>query len=155
MGRRPKERCSMDVGNIMSKDVQTIEMNESVVSASRRMKEANVGCLVVTDAGALWGIITDRDLAIACLGGGDNPRTCHVALHTTRPPIFVDRARDVIDAAQLMTKHRIRRLPVMDGDELVGLVSLADIALAIDLGVQNFAAALHDMFVGMGAARAS
>jgi CBS domain-containing protein len=136
----------MQLKGIMAKNVLTITSEETIAGAARRMQEANVGCLVITNAGNVQGIITDRDLAVRCISQGHNPQQCHVSSHMSSPVITTEPNMDILDAAHLMTEQKVKRLPVVEGDQLIGLVSFSDVAQAMDRP-------MHDLMVGMGAAR--
>jgi CBS domain-containing protein len=136
----------MQLKDIMARKVATIDGDDSIFSAARLMRTSNVGCLVVTNAGNVKGIITDRDLATACLSEGHDSRLCQVAGHMSNPVITGSPSMDILDAAHLMTEKRVKRLPVVEGTKLVGLVSMSDIAQAMDR-------TMHDLLFGMGAAR--
>lgn len=136
----------MQLKHIMARNVITVAQEETIVNAASRMRVANIGCLVVTNAGAVKGIITDRDLAVKCVSARHNPQQCLVGEHMSNPVIVADPGMDALDAAHLMTERRVKRLPVVEGDQLVGLVSLSDIALAMEQP-------MHDVLSGMGAAR--
>ncbi|MBF8268276.1 MAG: hypothetical protein HW388_1784, partial [Dehalococcoidia bacterium] len=71
----------MQLGDIMAKNVFTISGEESVAAAARRMREGNIGCLVVMKGETLQGIVTDRDLLIGCLGDAHDPGECRVSRH--------------------------------------------------------------------------
>ena len=136
----------MQIKEIMARQVITIRPEETVAAAARRMAQASIGCLVVANAGAVKGIITDRDLAVRCIAEGDDPRQCTVAQHMTTALVTASPTMDVLDAAHLLVQRRVKRLPVVEEERLVGLVSLSDIAQALDQP-------LHDLLLGMGAAR--
>jgi CBS domain-containing protein len=138
----------MQLKGIMAKNVLTITGEETIAGAARRMQEGNVGCLVITNAGSVQGIITDRDLAVRCISQGHNPQQCHVSNHMSSPVITTQPDMDILDAAHLMTEQKVKRLPVVEGDQLIGLVSFSDVAQAMDRP-------MHDLMVGMGAARRS
>lgn len=101
--------------------------DETVATAARRMREKAVGCLVVTSAGAVKGIVSDRDL-LACLAAAHDPYQCKVAAHMHRPVIVLKPEEDVTVAAEVMRKRRIKRLPIAKNGMLVGIVSLSDLA---------------------------
>ena len=145
----------MDVREIMSTHVYQVRQEESTAAAATHMQEADVGCLVVVGADLITGVITDRDLAVRCLSESHDSRECRVEEHMSSPAITVGPAADMLEAAHTMTTKSIRRLPVVDGDELVGLVSLSDIALAIDTALDSMQGALHDLLLGMGATRSA
>lgn len=136
----------MQLKDIMAKKVVTVTGEESVADAARKMREANIGCLVVTNTRSVKGIITDRDLAVGCLSDGHDARRCEVSHHMSSPVITAGPNMDILEAAHLMTEKKIKRLPVVEREQLVGLVSFSDIAQAMDRP-------MHDLMVGMGAAR--
>lgn len=137
----------MQVSSVMARKLLTIRSGESIADAAKRMRDANVGCLVITtNSGAVQGIITDRDLVVRCVSTDDDTQLCPVVNHMSNPVITVSPAVDVLEAAHLMTEKKVKRLPVVEDGKLVGLVSLSDIALALEQPVQ-------DLLLGMGAAR--
>lgn len=135
----------MRLRDIMAKKVLTIKADDSVSAAALRMKESNVGCLLVVGSGP-QGIITDRDIAVRCVAEEHDTCECQVSQHMSNPLITATPDMDVLDAARLMTRKQIKRLPIMEGQKLVGLVSLSDVALALDKP-------MHNLLIGMGAAR--
>ncbi|MBI4302086.1 MAG: CBS domain-containing protein [Chloroflexi bacterium] len=136
----------MELRKIMVKNVITVNGEETVANAAQRMREANVGCLVVTNAGSVKGIVTDRDLTINCIGQGHESRQCHIALHMHTPVVTANPDMDVMDAIHLMFERKFRRLPVAEGDQLVGLVSFSDIAQTIERP-------MSELLMGIGGAR--
>jgi len=128
----------------------SVPPNETVTRAAAKMRDANVGCLVVTSGGMVAGIITDRDLVVRCLSrageGNHRLEECTVADHMTQPVITARPDMDILEAAHLMTQQEVKRLPVVHGEDVMGLVSMSDVAQALDRPV-------HDLLVGMGAAR--
>ncbi len=118
------------------------------------MREAEVGCLVATDDGEIAGIITDRDLVVRCLSEGHDFKCCLVSQHMSVPVISVPPSKDMLETAHMMMERDIRRIPVIESGQTVGLVSLSDIAQAMDTAVQQMDNAVHDLLMGMGASRA-
>ncbi|RLQ90347.1 CBS domain-containing protein [Planomicrobium sp. Y74] len=118
----------MKVADIMTKEVDTCTPQSSLQEAAAKMKEINVGSIPVVDNDKLIGIITDRDIVVR--GIADN-----ISLDTAVSEILsesmVTGSKDmsVEDAAELMADHQIRRLPIVDNDKVVGIVSLGDIAV--------------------------
>ena len=121
----------MQLKDIMAKHVVTVGEDDSVFSAANLMRQASVGCLVIAREGQAQGIVTDRDLTIRCLSEGHNPVLCPVSQHMSTPVITAGPDMDVLYAAHLMTNQKIKRLPVVEDDQLVGLVSFSDIANAM------------------------
>jgi CBS domain-containing protein len=121
----------MQLKDIMVKHVVTVTEDESVFNAANLMRQASVGCLVIARAGRAQGIITDRDLTIRCLGEGHNPLLCPVSQHMSTPVITAGPDMEVLYAAHLMSNKKIKRLPVLEDEQLIGLVSFSDIANAM------------------------
>ncbi len=117
----------MKLEEIMRVDVIQISPAECVSDAAKRMREKSVGCLVVTADGAIKGIVTDRDL-LACIDKRHDPYQCGVALHMSRPVVVLRPEEDLLTAAGVMWKKRIKRLPVAKDGKLLGIVSLSDLA---------------------------
>lgn len=117
----------MKLQEIMRADVIQISPGECVGEAAKRMREKSVGCLVVTADGAIKGIITDRDL-LACIDQKHDPYQCGIALHMSRPVIVLRPEEDHLAAVNVMCKKRIKRLPVAKDGNLLGIVSLSDLA---------------------------
>lgn len=117
----------MKLQEIMVRDVIQAAPEETIGVAAKRMREGAVGCLAITLAGALKGIITDRDL-LACLAAGHDPHGCQIATHMRRPVHVLRPEEDHSVAAQVMQERRIKRLPIVEHGKLVGIVSLSDLA---------------------------
>lgn len=135
----------MLVRQIMRRQVHTVAAHATVLDAAQRMRDAHVGCLVVAEDQVL-GIVTDRDLTVRCLAQGHNPVWCRIDQHMTTPVVTVEPDTDILDAARTMVEHKVKRLPVVALGRLAGLLSLTDIALAMDRPV-------HNLLMGMGATR--
>jgi signal-transduction protein with cAMP-binding, CBS, and nucleotidyltransferase domain len=117
----------MKLQEIMKADVIQISPGEPIGEAAKRMREKSVGCLVVTFDGVIKGIITDRDL-LACISQSHDPYHCAVARHMSRPAIVLPPEEDHLTAAQVMSRERIKRLPITKDGKLLGIVSLSDLA---------------------------
>ena len=143
----------MDVREVMSTFVHTIQKDDSIPSAAKKMREGDIGCLVVLESDTVAGVITDRDLAIRCLSDEHGEKRCTIAEHMTSPVITVEPGVDMLEAARIMAERKVGRLPVVENGKLIGLLSLSDIALAVDLAMVTMYETLHDLLRGMGAAR--
>ena len=117
----------MKLQELMIKDVIQAAPEETVGVAGKRMRESAVGCLVVTVAGAVKGIVTDRDL-LACLAAAHDPYQCQISTHMRRPVHVLRPDEDHTIAAQVMRERRIKRLPIARNGKLLGIVSLSDLA---------------------------
>src|SRR6476646_2788666 len=119
----------MQLHEIMTTGVITAEPEESAAAVAQRMRDSNVGSVVIVDTeGAPTAMVTDRDLALRILSDEADPEA-PVADHVSRPLISGHPDMELEEAAALMVQHRIRRLPVIDGDRLAGIVTLDDIAV--------------------------
>ena len=117
------------VRDVMTTDVVVMNENESVRDAARRMKEQDIGdVLVAKEGGRLAGILTDRDIVIRAMAEGRDGTSkigeiCSRQLVTLSPDMEIDKAVD------MMKERAVRRLPVLDGERPVGIVSLGDLAI--------------------------
>jgi len=119
----------MRLREIMTPGVVTASLDDDVVKVAQLMRDRGVGSVVVCDPeGAAVAMVTDRDLTIRALAG-ERPPAEAVREHASRPLVSGEPEMDLEEAAALMVTHRVRRLPVLDGDSLVGIVSLDDIAV--------------------------
>jgi len=117
----------MKLRDLMVREIMTISPGETTASAAQRMRKENVGCLIVTMDDGVTGILTDRDL-LACLAQAHDPDRCTVAVHMTRSVVSGGPDEEVLKAAETMAEKRIKRLPIVEQEKLVGLVSFSDIA---------------------------
>ena len=117
----------MQLKEVMKTEVITAGRDETVTNAARRMREANIGCLVIVDSDALLGIVTDRDLLIGCLGAGHNPAERQVSDYMSSPVITESPSTEIQIAAHMMVSRKIKRLPLVEDGKLVGLVSFSDL----------------------------
>lgn len=132
----------MKLREIMVKEVIQAAPEETIGTAATRMRESAVGCLVVTVAGAVKGIVTDRDL-LACLAAAHDPYRCPVVTHMHRPVHGLRPDEDHTVAAEVMQERSIKRLPIVDGGKLVGIVSLSDLAAIAGGAAEQLRAALR------------
>ena len=132
----------MKLRDIMVKDVVQAAPDETIGVAGKRMRERAVGCLVITVAGAIKGIITDRDL-LACLAAEHDPYRCRIATHMRRPVHVLRPDEDHTSAAAVMQERCIKRLPVAQSGKLLGIVSLSDLAAIAGGEAEQLRAALR------------
>lgn len=122
----------LKISDVMTKNVVTVEASHSVRYSATVMNRFEIGCLVVTEDGAVVGIITERDFVKKIVAEGRDPSKTLVKEIMSRPVIVVAPETPLDDAVRLMVKHKIKKLPVMSKyegeDRLVGLVTLTDIA---------------------------
>lgn len=132
----------MKLKEIMVKDVLQAAPDETIGVAGKRMRESAVGCLVITVAGAVKGIITDRDL-LDCLAAEHDPYRCRIATHMRRPVHVLRPDEDHISAASVMRDRRIKRLPIAQNGKLLGIVSLSDLSTIAGGEAEQLRAALQ------------
>jgi CBS domain-containing protein len=113
----------------MTEDPRSIGASKSVVEAARLMRDEHIGSLPVTEEGGLVGMITDRDITTRVVAEAAVPETTFVGDVCSRDLISVEPDNDLAEALQLMARHQVRRLPVVESRRLVGMVAQADIAL--------------------------
>ena len=115
--------------DVMTRDVQVIGPDETIQEAARQMRKGNFGMLPVGENDRMIGAISDRDIAINAVSEGKSPGTkVREVMSEGIVWAYEDDALD--DAAKLMSKHQIRRLPIVDaGKRLVGIVALGDFAV--------------------------
>jgi CBS domain-containing protein len=119
----------VQIREIMTASVVTASPREAVQEVAALMRDRGVGSVVLVDeAGRPVGRVTDRDLAIGALADGADPGLAAVNCATS-PVVTGESGMDLEEAAALMVSHKIRRLPVMEEGELVGIVTLDDIAV--------------------------
>jgi CBS domain-containing protein len=119
----------VQLNEIMTPGVVTAAPEASTVSVARLMRDHRVGSVVIVDpAGSPVAMITDRDLAVRVFADDVDP-AAPVSEYASRPLICGEPAMELEEAAALMVQHRVRRLPVLDGESLAGIVTLDDIAV--------------------------
>lgn len=116
----------MELKNIMTTNVATVQVNTPLKEAARIMKEHNVGSVPVLDGEMVVGIITDRDIVLRGVADGNVSGVCRDAMSTDLVTGTPD--MDAHTAARIMAERQIRRLPVVDNGRLIGIVALGDIA---------------------------
>jgi len=118
---------------IMTADPTFCADDVTAADAARQMADQGVGAIPVCDTdGRLSGVVTDRDLTVQVIAAGLDPKTTKLADLLDGSEVFTIGADDSVeDAIRAMKDHAVRRLPVIDGTELVGMVSQADIARAL------------------------
>ena len=119
----------MRIREVMTESVVTAAPDCPVGTVAELMRERNVGSVVLVDGdGAPVGFITDRDLAVSVLADGRDDSDPAEA-HASAPVVTGEPEMELRDAADLMVGHGIRRLPVLDGDRIAGIVTLDDLAV--------------------------
>lgn len=128
MGPKTKQ---FTVRDLMQRNVFTIQPNQTIFSVSVLMASKSIGAVpVVKEDGTFIGIITDRDIVTRCNALGKDPSKAKVCECLTANPIRTVPSHSITDATKLMADFGTRRLPVVENDKLVGIISISDIAKA-------------------------
>lgn len=118
---------SLEVEDVMVEEVVTIDEKVTVKEAVELMNKREIGCLIAMRKGKPSGILTERDLLKRVLAESKNPKETKVLEVMTKPLVVGKPNMDVEDAARLMFKMKIKKLPVVDDGRLVGLMTLTDL----------------------------
>jgi CBS domain-containing protein len=127
---------SRQIRDVMSRGAVAVEPMTSVARAAHLMRDEDVGDVLVAYDRDLFGMLTDRDIVVRTIAADRDPNTTTVGSVCTRPPVVTLTPDDTTDyAAELMRRHAVRRLPVVEsGGCPVGVVSLGDLATTEDSG---------------------
>ncbi len=117
----------MNVRDVMTPNPRTVGPNDTLQKAAQIMRDEDTGVVPIVENGRLSGIVTDRDIVIRCIADGTFKGKASDAASDEVITITPDKT--TAHAAELMAEHQIRRLPVVEGDKLVGIVSLGDLAV--------------------------
>lgn len=115
------------IRDMMTDDVECCSLLDNMYEVAVKMKELNVGAIPIVDEERLVGMITDRDIAIRGVAE-KNPGSTKVEKIMSNKLVTATGEMTTKEAARLMSEHQIRRLPVVEGDKLIGIVSLGDFA---------------------------
>ena len=114
---------------IMTGGVECAHVDETVTEAARKMRDLGVGALPICgEDNRLKGMITDRDIVLNCVAEGMDTTTVKVQDYAGDEVVTIGADDSIEEALATMTRHGVRRLPVIDGHDLVGMISQADIA---------------------------
>ena len=142
----------MLIREVMTETVVTAPPERTVREIAEMMRERNVGSVVLIEDQRPVGFLTDRDLTVSVLADGRDLGD-HAADHASSPVITANAEMQVEEAAELMVRHAVRRLVIVDGDRLTGIITLDDIAsrtgdheLASQLSARVTRAVMPDFF---------
>ncbi|TET62127.1 CBS domain-containing protein [Candidatus Bathyarchaeota archaeon] len=130
MANKKKEETSLSlkVEDVMVKEVITIDENSTIKEAAEVMNKFEIGCLIAVRKGKAMGILTERDVLKRVVADARDTTKTNVKKVMTSPLVVVEPGTDLEEAVKLMFQMKIKKLPVVDGKRLVGLISLTDIA---------------------------
>ncbi|UCE95843.1 MAG: CBS domain-containing protein [Candidatus Bathyarchaeota archaeon] len=120
----------LKVEDVMVTNVVTIDVDVNVRKAAQRMNAHEIGCLVVLEKGHFAGILTERDVLTRVVAKARNPEEAFVSQVMSRPLTTVNPELSLEEAVKLMLKKRIKKLPVVRAEKLVGLITMTNIAAA-------------------------
>lgn len=121
----------MQIQDLMSRNVVSITPEESAALAARLLARHNLGALPVCDYdGKIQGIVTDRDIITRCVAADQDPKRVPVQDIMTRELKTVEPTEDIHEVAKRMAHCQVRRLPVVENNEVLGMVSLGDLAVS-------------------------
>ncbi|GAA0318197.1 CBS domain-containing protein [Streptomyces polychromogenes] len=117
---------------IMTPDATCIGADDSILEAAKKMTALGVGALPICGTDQLLkGMLTDRDIVVKVLGAGKDPATCTAGELAQGEAVTIGADDDAGEILRTMSQHKVRRLPVIDGHTLVGVVAQADVARAL------------------------
>jgi CBS domain-containing protein len=117
------------ISDVMTSNPRGVETSTPVADAARIMKAEDVGSVPIVEGNRLVGMLTDRDVAIRVVAEGKDPQSTTAGQIASRDLVTIDPQQDLDEALQLMARHQVRRLPVVEEDgRLVGIVAQADVA---------------------------
>ncbi len=123
---------AQSIREVMTPSPETVDSGSTAVDAAKRMKQADAGMIPVVQNGKLVGTITDRDIAVRVVAEGKDPQTTTVGEIASKEVVTIEPDNDLSEALKLMARHQVRRLPVVEGDSVVGVIAQADVAKEAD-----------------------
>ncbi|HYY77315.1 MAG TPA: CBS domain-containing protein [Gaiellaceae bacterium] len=120
------------IRDLMTENPSSCERGTPVAEAAKVMAREDVGSVPVVEGGKLVGVVTDRDLVVRVLSEGRDPKSTTVGEVASSELVTLSPDDGLDQALQLLARHQVRRLPVVEGERLVGIVAQADIARHAD-----------------------
>ena len=119
--------------DVMTGGTECVGENDTLADAAKRMKELDIGAMPICgEDDRLKGMITDRDIVVEAIAEGRDPASVKAGELGGEEVVTIGADDSVSEALQTMTDHKVRRLPVIDGHDLVGIVTFADLAGAVE-----------------------
>jgi CBS domain-containing protein len=116
---------------IMALDAEYVDRDETVGAAAVKMRDLRVGSLPVCEDGNLAGVLTDRDIVVNCIAGGSDPYTTHVGDVTDAGHVAIEAHQSIESALLTMALHHLRRVPVIEGRHLIGMLIESEVAQSV------------------------
>jgi CBS domain-containing protein len=119
--------------DIMTGDAECVQETDSILDAAKALADRDVGAMPICgEDNRLKGMLTDRDIVVKVLAQGKDPNSTKVSELAEGKPVTIGADDSIDEALKTMSDHKVRRLPVIDGHELIGIISQADIARNLD-----------------------
>jgi CBS domain-containing protein len=117
------------VRELMTAGAECVGEHETLVDAARKMRDLDIGALPISgDDNRLKGMLTDRDIVVKCIADGGDPASVTAGQFGQGKPVTIGADDSAEEALKTMSEHQVRRLPVIDGHDLVGMLAIADVA---------------------------
>ncbi|MGR0319411.1 CBS domain-containing protein [Agromyces sp. ZXT2-3] len=121
--------------DLMTPEPVCVKEGQTLAEAARMLRDLDVGSMPICgDDDRLKGMLTDRDIVVKCIADGGDPKTVTAGELAEGTPVTIGAGDDIREALKMMQEHQIRRLPVIDGHDLVGIIAQADVARALSDG---------------------
>ena len=118
--------------DIMTSDAECIGENDTLKQAAEKLRDLGVGSMPICgEDNRLKGMLTDRDIVVECIDAGKDPSSMIAGEIGDGKPVTIGADDSIDEAIATMKEHKVRRLPVIDGHDLIGMVAQADIARSI------------------------
>ncbi|HEU5108459.1 MAG TPA: CBS domain-containing protein [Micromonosporaceae bacterium] len=125
--------ADMKVRDVMTQEVVYLPADTTLDEAARTMRERDIGDVVITEGQTLAGVVTDRDIVLRAIAERQDPTATPLGTIASRDLVMIEQNASTNEAANMMRERAVRRLLVCDADrQLVGIVSLGDLAMAQD-----------------------
>jgi CBS domain-containing protein len=119
--------------DVMTGGADCIGENDTIADAAKRLAELDIGAMPICgEDNRLKGMLTDRDIAVKVVAQGKDPRSTKAGELAQGKPVTIGADDSVEEALHTMAEHKVRRLPVIDGHDLIGIVSQGDLAKSVD-----------------------
>jgi CBS domain-containing protein len=120
----------MKVRDAMAQTISTARPDDTLQHVAQLMKEEDAGFIPIVEGDRLLGVVTDRDIVVRCVAEGHDVRSERADHCMTPSPVTISADADLTEAARLMDENQVRRLPVVEGDRLVGILSHGNLVQA-------------------------
>ena len=115
--------------DVMTPDAQWVGENETLLDAAKKLADRGFGAMPICgEDNRLKGVLTDRDIVVKCIAEGGDPAQATAGSFGQGKPVTIGADDSIEEALRTMEEHKVRRLPVIDGHDLVGIIAVADIA---------------------------